>query len=57
LKTIKDLKMTSIDLDYQTVDEVNAGNKVTGVGTFTRWVHGAGKVVSKVIEALFDFIA
>lgn len=56
LKTMADLGMESIDLTYETVDQVNAGNKVTGVGTFTRIVNGAEKVVNKVIETFFDFI-
>jgi len=55
LKTMSDLGMQSIDLNYETVEQINAGNRVTGVGSFTRVVEGAGQVVNQVIETFFDF--
>jgi len=57
LKTMSDLGMQSIDLNYNTVNEVNAGNAVTGVGTFTQIVEGVGQVVNQVIETFFSFVS
>lgn len=57
LKTMKDLGMTKIDLNYKTVEEVSNGNDVTGRGKFTRYIKGVGRVVSDVVEAFFDFIS
>lgn len=60
LKTMRQLKMTEIDLNYNTVDQIRNGNQVTGVGNFTRWVRDTGgrimETVSKVVEAIFHFI-
>ena len=55
LHTMDDLGMKSIDLNYETVDEINNGNKVVGVGKYTILQKGK-EVINKVVEALFDFI-
>ena len=59
LVSLKELKITEIDLNYDTVEEINNGSEVTGRGSFTRWIKEGHnkfkKVVSSVIEAFFSF--
>jgi len=57
LRLLSDFNITEIDLGYNTADEINAGNQVTGRSNFTRIVEGVGKVVSEVIETLFRYFA
>ena len=59
LLSLGSLGIIEIDLNYDTVDEINNGSQVTGRGTFTRWIKEGfnryKKVVSSVIEAFFSF--
>ena len=57
LKTLREIGMTKIDLDYDTVEEVNAGNAVTAKGSFERILDNGKKFVSEVIETFFNFIS
>jgi len=58
LMNLDDIGIEEIDLDYDTVDEIHAGNQVTGFGSFVRRVGEHGhKVVSAVMEALFSFFS
>lgn len=55
LKRLSDFNITEIDLGYNIIDEINAGNAVTGRSNFTRMVEGVGQVVAEVIETFFNF--
>lgn len=56
LKTMDELGMESINLTYDTVEEIHNGNDVTGRGTFTRITDGGKKIISTVIETFFGFL-
>ena len=57
LETMGDIRMESIDVNYDTVNEINAGSNITAAGTFTRIMHGGKKVVNRVVEVFLDFFS
>ena len=57
LETMGDIRMESINVNYDTVNEINAGSNITAAGTFTRIMHGGKKVVNRVVEVFLDFFS
>lgn len=59
LKTVRQMGLEDISVEYETANEIREGNAVTQTGTFTRLVEDAKgkikKVVAEVIETFFDF--
>lgn len=57
LLSMEQVGMKEINLDYNTVEEINAGHRITGRGQFTRAVEGVGDVVDDLVEAFFRFFS
>lgn len=59
LRSLHSYGISEIDLGYNTVEEINAGSRITARGSFTRWVKDANdewqSFVSGVAEAFLNY--
>ncbi len=57
LFSMRDIGMESIDINYDTVDELNAGHSIKSSGTFTRITRGGQRIINRVVEVWLDFFS
>ncbi len=57
MKTMEEVGIESINVDYNSVEDMSNENRITARGTFTRVLRGGERVVRGVAEAFLDYFS